>query len=291
MKIILSRKGFDSSAGGSPSPVLPDGRMLSLPIPDPQSTIRYGDIRWQGRDLGALVSGLTDGRIAPHDRAHLDPDLVPASLPRQPGWRPLLGQAGAAQGHLDRQGVGAGDLFLFFGLFRKTVQTGGALAWDRASPRRHAIWGWLQVGEALRVSECGTEAYGWAAYHPHFQRDPGEPNNTIYVARRRLALPGQFGGERSGAGVFDRFSSPLMLTARDSDLPSEWRLPPGLYPRAGKSPLSYHANPGRWRQGNDGVRLRSVARGQEFVLDTRAFPEALEWAAALFRSGGAFHPG
>jgi hypothetical protein len=33
MKVILSRKGFDSGYGGIPSPVLPDGTMLSLPIP------------------------------------------------------------------------------------------------------------------------------------------------------------------------------------------------------------------------------------------------------------------
>jgi hypothetical protein len=33
MNVILSRKGFDSQYGGYPSPVLPDGRMISLPIP------------------------------------------------------------------------------------------------------------------------------------------------------------------------------------------------------------------------------------------------------------------
>src|ERR1035441_4619606 len=31
MKLILSRKGFDSSAGGKPSPIFPDGTMISLP--------------------------------------------------------------------------------------------------------------------------------------------------------------------------------------------------------------------------------------------------------------------
>lgn len=36
MKIILSRKGFDSSVGGVASPLFPDGTLLSLPIPDPQ---------------------------------------------------------------------------------------------------------------------------------------------------------------------------------------------------------------------------------------------------------------
>jgi len=33
MKIILSRKGFDSTYGGFPSPIFEDGRMISLPIP------------------------------------------------------------------------------------------------------------------------------------------------------------------------------------------------------------------------------------------------------------------
>ncbi|MGC9779576.1 MAG: hypothetical protein HZR80_10075 [Candidatus Heimdallarchaeota archaeon] len=33
MKVILSRKGFDSSYGGHPSPILPDGTLISLPIP------------------------------------------------------------------------------------------------------------------------------------------------------------------------------------------------------------------------------------------------------------------
>ena len=33
MKVILSRKGFDSQYGGMPSPILPDGTLLSLPIP------------------------------------------------------------------------------------------------------------------------------------------------------------------------------------------------------------------------------------------------------------------
>lgn len=28
MRIILSRKGFDSAAGGCPSPILPDGRLF-----------------------------------------------------------------------------------------------------------------------------------------------------------------------------------------------------------------------------------------------------------------------
>ena len=33
MKVIFSRKGFDWSNGNSPSPVTPDGTLLSIPIP------------------------------------------------------------------------------------------------------------------------------------------------------------------------------------------------------------------------------------------------------------------
>ncbi|NLS76228.1 MAG: hypothetical protein GXY76_03110, partial [Chloroflexi bacterium] len=109
MKLVFSRKGFDSAAGGMPSPILPDGRLVSLPILDSRSRIRYGDITSDGRSLGPLVDQLSDGRVRSHWRAHLDPDLVRESLLRSPGWRPLFGQAGAAQGHLRNHGVGPGD--------------------------------------------------------------------------------------------------------------------------------------------------------------------------------------
>lgn len=41
MKVVLSRKGMDSRAGGIPSPILPDGMLLSLPIPNEKSGVPY----------------------------------------------------------------------------------------------------------------------------------------------------------------------------------------------------------------------------------------------------------
>ena len=57
MKVILSRKGFDSSYGGYPSPILPDGRMVSLPIPL-DDDIRYFDlnINFPGRNGAFHIS-------------------------------------------------------------------------------------------------------------------------------------------------------------------------------------------------------------------------------------------
>lgn len=127
MKLILSRKGFDSSAGGCPNPVFPDGRFLALPIPDDQSPIRYGQIQHQGHSIGRLVSQLTGKPAFSRKGAHLDPDVIEDAFPRQPGWRPMLGQHSSAQAHLVNCGVGQGDLFLFLrysGRLKSTVGAG-----------------------------------------------------------------------------------------------------------------------------------------------------------------------
>lgn len=283
VRIIFSRKGFDSSSGGKPSPILPDGRMVSLPIPDKQSPIRYGDIRWHEHNLGALVSDLTDGRIPASHLAHLDPDLSNDSLPRLPGWRPIFGQTGAAQGHLRNTGVVAGDIFLFFGLFRHVAYKSGKLDWNTCSPPLHVLWGWLQIDEVLKVDGCDDEEYKWAKYHPHFHRG-FETNNTVYVARKHLTLPGVSAGELAGAGVFPCFSEQLRLTALSATTPSLWELPQWLYPRNDISPLTYHADLSRWQKSERGTKLNTVARGQEFILDCADYPDSIEWINTLLES-------
>lgn len=277
MKIILSRKGFDSTAGGVPSPILPDGRLIALPIPDPLSSIRYGDIGSGGRDIGRLVSNLTGGRIRRTSRAHLDPDLVASDLPRHPDWRPVFGQRGAAQGHLRNQGVGPGDLFVFFGLFRKIRYRSNRAEFDPDSPRRHVIWGWLQVERVIPVDTCPPSVRDWADYHPHFRHEP-DPNNILYIAARRLDLGGL---DCPGAGVIEPLQRECVLTNPESDKPGRWRLPAWCAPRDGRAPLSYHGRPERWQTGDGHTFLEAAARGQEFVMDARCHPEAIRWVGDL----------
>ena len=283
MKLILSRKGFDSSAGGVPSPILPDGRLLALPIPDAASTIHYADINFDGAPLSRLVEPLTRGKITAEHGAHLDPDLIPEMLPRAPGWRPLFGQSGQAQGHLRNHGVGPGDLFLFFGLFRRVERHASGWRWVPGSRPRHVIWGWLQVASVVSVSAARTDDYRWAAYHPHFQRQDA-PNNVLYLARAQPASGGQEDGV-SRAGVFSHFATQRQLTAAQATRVSQWRLPLWCYPHAGRTPLTYHANHQRWRQHADHTELNAAARGQEFILDCDEYPEALPWAGALMQGG------
>ena len=230
MRIILSRKAFDSGSGGVPSPILDDGRMIPLPIPDKASPIRYQDLSWDGTSVGPLVAALTKGRIPATHFAHLDPDVNPGSLPRDPGWRALFGQDGSAQGHLAKQGVTVGDLFLFFGLFRPVTGSGSSTRPLRAAPARHVLWGWLQVGSIIGVDACPAGDLPWARYHPHFHRPPSR-SNTLYLAADRLDLPGA--PEVAGAGHFPRYRDPLQLTAADARRAGTGTCPGGCTPETG----------------------------------------------------------
>ena len=71
MKIILSRKGFDSAAGRAPSPILA-GHPVSLPIPASRnSATSYADL-----GLGDIVRRATCGRMTGDELCHHDPMFV-----------------------------------------------------------------------------------------------------------------------------------------------------------------------------------------------------------------------
>ena len=285
MKLILSRKGFDSASGGVPSPIFRDGRMLSLPIPDKKSVVTYGEIRYEGGSIGPLVEELTGGRIPSTYRAHIDPDIVYDSLPRQRGWRPIFGQTGQAQGHLRKCEVGVGDLFLFFGLFRAVECSNGVHHWAANSRPCHVLWGWLQIAEALPLGVATPTGFPWAEYHPHFHRG-SDRNNVLYLARRYLGTDRAAEGDLPGAGVFSKFSPELKLTAPNADSTSTWELPGWFHPGEGRTPLTYHSDPGRWGRVGSRSKLTAVARGQEFVLDCDEYPEAIDWASDLILEHG-----
>jgi hypothetical protein len=256
--------------------------MVSLPIPDKKSVVTYGDIFYEDGLLGHLVEALTEGRISSNYRAHIDPDIVHESLPRQPGWRPIFGQTGQALGHLRRNDVGVGDLFLFFGLFRCVESRNETHCYADDNRLRHVLWGWFQVAEILSFGAATPLGYPWAEYHPHFHRG-SNTNNVVYLANRHLETGGTAGARLPGAGVFPRFSDDLQLTAPNADRTSTWTLPGWFHPGGDRTPLTYHANPNRWRRVGSRSELRAVARGQEFVLDCDEYPEAINWASDLIQ--------
>jgi hypothetical protein len=281
MKLILSRKGFDSANGGCPSPIL-GGLLCSLPIPDRGSPTSYGKLSsFNGSRIPQIVENLTRGRVARSDGAHLDPDLHRDSIARTAGWRPIFGQAAAAQSHLARHEVGCGDLFLFFGCFRQAEKVGATFRFVRDAPKLHVIFGWLQIGRVSRANNELTTEFPWANGHPHLAAPERYKNNTLYFASDRLS---SIGIDASGAGTFGRLRPKLTLSQTDPYVGcSMWQLPRWFLPN-GRPALSYHSKPARWTDCDDSMRLQSVGRGQEFVLDVDEYPEARAWLRSIFRT-------
>ena len=150
MKIILSRKGFDSQYGGIPSPILPDGTMLSLPIPSKTDDTKFVDLAWSGKSYYEIIHELKAGsKIKENYTCHLDPDIREEIKVRPQGWVPSFGQEGTSLRHLQKQNIGVGDLFLFFGTFRQTELIDGKFSYVKGAPDLHVIYGYLQAGNVI----------------------------------------------------------------------------------------------------------------------------------------------
>lgn len=269
MRVILSRKGVDSAAGKVPSPIFDDDTLVSLPIPEKRGIVRYADLASPKGNLGELVQDLREqsfGRsIKPTDTAHLDPDLWRSMRQaRSPEWRPAFGQDSAAESHLRNQHVQEGDLFLFFGWFRRVARSHGRWGYVPDAPDLHVLFGWLRVDHIHENPVAGLTE------HPHFKlKRRYATNSRVYAA-----------SDSSRAGYFDKYDQSLRLTAPGKSR-SIWRLPAVFCPK-GTPALSYHGRPKRWtRDGPEHYLLESVGRGQEFVVDCEQHPGVEEWATKL----------
>ena len=263
MQVILSRKGFDGGYGGCASPILPDGTMISMPIPSEYDNCTYDELQFLGG--GSYYDAWKELKPSGYKEyyCHLDPDIRRGIRKECKGWKPAFGQCDAAQGHLTNHGVGVGDLFLFFGWFRMTERVNGKLQYVKNAQGIHAIYGYLQVGEILTdydVTKC--------PWHPHSQYI--NTNNTIYVASDSLVIDGMDTG-LPGAGTL-RFSEDLNLTAPGQSH-SRWKLIDVLKDK--KIVLSYHDKSKCIKDGY----FQSAARGQEFVFDENA--KVTDWAKRL----------
>ncbi len=264
MKVIFSRKGFDGTAGGCPSPIIND-QLISFPIPTKMpSSIVYSQLSGNFTDL---VVDLTGGRLKGNSACHLDPDINPDLLPRLPNWRGALGQVSAAQGHLRKQGVQIGDVFLFWGLFQPVSRRS---VWRFTGKRQHRIWGWLQIGEIIELGADGSKAlstHPWLKDHPH-ARSGWTNSNVLYIASDQLVVGGQVLA-RKGYGTL---SKGVLLSAHEIR-PSIWTVPDWLHPLKGGCGMSYNPS-NRWL--DDGT-VQVAARGQEFVSRPQHIRELVEW--------------
>lgn len=226
MKIILSRKGFDSQNGGCPSPIMPDGTLLSMPIPSEDDRDKYSDLSYNGLTYAELLEQLNPKQT--YDCCHIDPDIRENNRVEDiSGWVPAFGQMSSAQGVLANAEVERGDIFLFFGWFRRVEQIGGKY---RFVPRSkggfydhadlHVIYGYMQIGD-IHVDDITD--FKW---HPHayYVSKP----NVIYTAADRFAL----NDSMMGSGTLDyRIDRVLTLEgeSRATWIPYPFLMPEYLY--------------------------------------------------------------
>jgi hypothetical protein len=265
MKIILSRKGFDSASGGQPSPIMPDGTLLSLPIPsgDDDNVNTYSSLYWNEISYYEIIHSLKPKtKIKPDDFCHLDPDLRKDVCNRKPGWKPAFGQIDSALTHLRNNHVSEGDLFLFFGWFRKTEVKEGQLVYVKESPDQHIIYGYMQIGEII---ENKDNVPHWLEKHPHY-----DYNNLWCKNSNAIFLPSEvlsFDSEKKGCDILN-FRQDRVLT-KDGMSRGCWDLPQFFK----EVQITYHPHP--WKDGY----FKSAGRGQEFVLD--ATPAIIDWTTKI----------
>lgn len=282
MKIILSRKGFDSGAGGYPSPFfVKEGRLLSLPIPEENKIYTtdtgrlYSDLLFENDTTYLDIMEQLGMKGFAGKNAHFDPDINQNVLRnRKPGWKGLFGQCDTAQRHLINKGVQPGDLFLFFGWFKDVVKIGDKYKYVTGTDK-HIIWGYMQVGEIDSINDT-SEYESWKLDHPHY-RNKNRTCNTGYIARERL----NFNPEIPGWGVFN-YNESLVLTDPDQKNRSVWRLPYFFHPSNGTK-MTYHENQKLWKLHSNNCILKSVGRGQEFIITNN--DNVIEWAISHIING------
>ena len=252
MKFILSRKGFDSQFGGHPSPVLPDGTMLSFPLPEVDSQMlaqdtgcRYCELNLSGFPINGCF-------------CHLDPDIRPELHKNLPdNWCAVLGQCGAAAKHLLNEKVDTGDIFLFFGLFQHWNRHDGFIG-----KPFHAIWGYMQIDKVINLKDDpgAVRTYSW---HPHTKPCLNDnrvehASNMLFTATDHLNIM----PDVAGYGVF-KFASKLQLTLQDNDLVTHWNYAslPWVDMANSKPNMTYHTE-----DSLQADYFQAAYRGQEFVI-------------------------
>jgi hypothetical protein len=206
--------------------------------------------------------------LSERTEAHLDPDLCGSARRRDAEWRPVFGQCDAAQTVLANRGVTRGDLFIFYGTFRKTGHSAERLEYNSKS--FHAVFGYMSIGDIVRVD--GSTRMPWCAEHPHLV-NRNRKNNTLYVADDLLRLGGM---KMAGAGNVP-FSRRRVLSSSTERI-SRWRLPRFFHPALSGKTMSNHVAD-NWELTDEAAFLQTKSPGQEYVVE--ATDSMLIWVREL----------
>ncbi len=256
MKIVFSRKGFDSEYGGIPSVIWPETKeMLSFPIPvtsEEEDGYLAEKMSFKGHPLDILLSSLKYKSARVGQKFHFDP-MIQSLLPEKLSIG-AFGQSGAALGHLTKEKITEGDIFLFFGTFCECYWEAKELRRFKLMNSFHAIWGFLKVDCHIDIGPIPSEheqelrkVHPWLKNHPHIQnrKKYNKSANRIYF------------GKKFGTFRYDE----LLRLSKNNFKRSIWELPEAFR----EADLSY-AKLADIQKDAPLVDLKTPGKGQEFVL-------------------------
>ena len=292
--ISLSRKGFDSAYGGTPSPII-NNKIYSLPIPasetkkfNPKHSTKYKDLKFGNLSGSEILKRLNKtplhskklpgnkkrNEITPESLCHHDPDLKTG----------IYGASGNASTQL--KDFKEGDLLLFFGWF-----------FDKDGEKRHIhhLFGWLQADYIIKGSKniqnfCDENEIT----HPHADElFLKEETNALYVSS------GDAGdGESLGYGIFEDYHHELCLTHPLSKKRTTWQLNKNYFSeiKSAKEIFKkfikeehFKYNPDSKTNDplirDDKLTFKSPDLGQEILMDGD-HPKVNAWARYLIKTYG-----
>jgi len=260
-KIILSRKGFDSSAGGDYSPFDPaTGKYIVLPIPMSKeecrisNSLRFEEVKIKkgyfkecnASNLEELVKMVTTKRkaiitrykksVEESEYAHFDPWLgrCPWLAAESNHSIGAFGQVDKTQTHLSKLGIGEGSLFLFFSRFKPIDNTRENtivpdINYKHLKAGIYFIYGWLRVREVIKSFEeihnklDEKEEKELRSRHPHATPKYFE---NCQGKNNTIYIAHKYlldnSNEFEGCGYFPKLTKNLLLTATDSDQGPNW---------------------------------------------------------------------
>jgi len=273
MKIIFSRKGFDSSAGGFPSLIFPDGTLFSIPIPSSKDNILYSDLKmeYKGESIQSILNDLT-GHSIRHNKEHKTCDYMAAiqrchydPMPVDELTNIAFGQTGGSESHLRKQNIQKGDVFLFYGWFKQVEKNNGFWRYKAGAKDIHVVWGWMDIGEIINLDnvqqrEIAFEQYPNLADHPHLAPWRNSPN--------RIYLSGN-------SGLLSYSGKACLTDCERYQGRSTW-----VFPICFNHPEAFtYLN--RFSPCGAQVSIQIPGRGQEFVLDMEKFESSSDVAGVV----------
>lgn len=290
MKVILSRKGLDSSFIDKASPIIND-RFVSIPIPQVDTGIMYKDLYFDSST--SYLQIMKDLGINRFTEAHLDPDLRMNIKKNRTAinWKAAFGQDDNAQHHLNEKAFkywkegeeNVPTIFLFFGWFSFAEKNKDKYVYKHIKEYRngfHAIYGYLEVDKKIEINneninEIRTK-YPYLIDHPHIKNynDFNEKNNTVYIAKNSLS----FNSHLKGFGVF-KYNESLVLSEKNNNR-STWLINKCFAGKDGNVLMSHITEKYEKTEIHDKIRIKSNGRGQELVIENNVD----EWLEELFRN-------